>query len=438
MKKNLLSPLFCLGFILLLSSCETPSSKKAVPGPQDKIYSVSTTQVLVKDIPNLLELKGSFTASQRLTLKSEFNGKVQGLSVSEGQLVSAGETLFKIEDEKLPWILDRQKAELKEAEAQLELETHLAEPGESEEALDRMRELQEEQADLQAQNPNYANGENPQATSPENLAEAPNDTGSGDENLENKRRSIVAAMKNRFVRRNPSTVTPPTSSAPPNPEQAESRIAVAQAKVDRIKAEIALTEKQIANGAMTAAFDGFIAKLNVTEGAVVKVDDPLAEIIHVDPLELSLRVPQDQIAKINKSAEVKVRIADIPDQAFKGEITFIGAELDPKTKTLEIRVKVANPKLAIKVGMEGVAQLGMTVNSHQAMMVPTSSVVNRGNRQVVYKLSGSVAREQKVGTGITQGDLVEIKEGLQASDQVVTQGLDQLKNEEEFVRLVSF
>src|SRR5690606_16405588 len=80
----------------------------------------------------------------RVKMKSEFGGRLENLSVVTGQYISAGSPLLRIEDEKLPLELNRQRVELQEAEAQLELNTRLALSGGSEEEREEEFEGDEE------------------------------------------------------------------------------------------------------------------------------------------------------------------------------------------------------------------------------------------------------------------------------------------------------
>jgi RND family efflux transporter MFP subunit len=135
--------------------------------------------------------------------------------------------------------------------------------------------------------------------------------------------------------------------------------------------------------------------------------------------------------------EVKVTAPDLPGQSFKGEISFIGAELDQDRKSVEVRVRAANPNLKVKVGMDGVSEMGVANKTHEALLVPFEAVLRDGDSRFVYVLDGSVAEKREVVTGSFYEGMVEIRDGLKASDQVVTRGAESLKEDEEFVKVSS-
>ena len=103
----------------------------------------------------------------------------------------------------------------------------------------------------------------------------------------------------------------------------------------------------------------------------------------------------------------------------------------------EVRVRVANPNLKIKVGMDGNAEMGVASKTHEALMAPSDAILHEGEKRFVYVIRGSVAEKREVLTGSFYEGLIEIKDGLRASDQVVVRGLDALKEDEEFVKVSS-
>lgn len=421
-------------FPLLLCLCLFPACgkgrKKDIPGPNDKVFTVGVAEVVSRDIPDGIEIPGTFTASQRLVVKSDFTGRVQALSVIEGQQVAVNDALMKIDDEKLPYVLDRQRAELREAEAQLEFDSKASGgvAGEEEGAEDTGEAQQLEEALAGAGGEEGAAEQNPEASP------AAQPTPEPTENTPFPIRRPFGVRRN--VKRGLGSPRLPIA-APQSPELSENRIALDQAKVDRIKAEIALSERHLAGSTLLATVEGFVAKVHVAEGSMVKVDDPLVEIVRVDPIELSLHIPKDDIAKIEKNMQVRVTVNDMKQESFDGEISFIGAELDPQKKTLEMRVRIPNPGMRIKAGMEGVAHLAVANKTHPALMVPPAAIRSEGDKKFVYVVRGQVAEKREIVTGSGFEGLIEVTKGVKAGDRVVTRGLDSLKEDEEFVKITS-
>ncbi|HKY62436.1 MAG TPA: efflux RND transporter periplasmic adaptor subunit [bacterium] len=417
--------------LALTPACGKMAKKKDIPGPNDKVYSVGVAAVVSRDIPDAIDLKGSFSPSERLQVKSDFTGKVQALSVIEGQQVAAGETLLKIDDEKLPYVLERQRAELREAEAQLELDSNR---GTSDGTVDAIETAIEDLAAAQQEaiedaNPPIEEDNAAQDVVTDEASPAAEPT----ESTPFPRRFPFRRFPRRPFGSQRATPTAPAPAVPA--EASEDRVALDQARVDRIKAELAISERQLAGSTIQAAVDGFVAKIPIAEGSMVKPEEVLVEIVKIDPIELTLQLPKEDIARLDKNMEARVTVPDLGGETFGGEISFIGAELDPVKKTLELRIRVANQALRIKGGMEGIANLAIANKSHQGLLVPANAVQSDGTRKYVYVVRGQVAEKREVETGVSMEGLIEIKSGLRNGDRVVVNGLGSLKEDEEFVKI---
>ncbi|MDL1872349.1 efflux RND transporter periplasmic adaptor subunit [Deltaproteobacteria bacterium PRO3] len=428
MRKFLSAALPLLLCLSLLPACGK-GRKKDIPGPNDKVFTVGVAEVVSRDIPDGIEFPGTFTASQRLVVKSDFTGRVQALSVIEGQQVAVNDALMKIDDEKLPYVLDRQRAELREAEAQLEFDSKATGVAGEEEGLEDTGEAQQLEDALAG-----AGGEEGQADQNAEANPAAQATPEATENTPFPIRRPFGVRRN--AKRGLGSPRLPIA-APQSPELTENRIALDQAKVDRIKAEIALSERQLAGSTLLATVEGFVAKVHVAEGSMVKVDDPLVDIVRVDPIELTLHIPKDEIARLDKSMQVKVTVNDMKQESLDGEISFIGAELDPQKKTLEMRIRIPNPGMRIKAGMDGVAHLAVANKTHPALLVPPAAIRSEGDKKFVYVVRGQVAEKREIVTGSGFEGLIEVTKGVKAGERVVIRGLDSLKEDEEFVKVAS-
>lgn len=422
---------------LVVTGCGKGAGQKSVPGPKDTIYSVSVTQAVEKEIPDTIRLDGRFIPLNRLEVKSDFTGKVQALSVEEGQNVLTGDVLLKIEDEKLPWVLDRQRAELREAEAQAELDAQ----GISEES----RGDAYEESPVEEEYPEEEYEEEEPVEEPALGEEEPQEEYAEEEGgeetpfarLARLRRNARRARQAALARRRQVQQQQQQTQAQESREVYEDRATLNQAKMDRIRAELALTEKQMEGSTLTTSVDGFVRKISVTEGSLVKPGDMLLEIITVDPIDLSIKTPKRDIGKIDKQMKVQVAIPDLGGKIYNGEISFIGAELDEDQKSVEVRVRVDNRDLKIKVGMEGIANMAVSNSAHLAVLVPSEALVQIEGKSYVYLQRGQVAERVEVVTGGAVENWVEIKRGIRQGDLIVTEGVNQLKTPEEFIKLRS-
>jgi multidrug efflux pump subunit AcrA (membrane-fusion protein) len=404
---SLLARIFFAASLILIWTipglgCKTKARKKT-PRPGDKIYSVATFQVTLEEISQSLDVKGTFIPSDKLDVKSEVDGKIASVAVNEGQVVNVGDALVSINPEQLKLLLDKQRLELREQETKAEGGA-LAQPfmgipsnlrGEA------ANQGNEEEGQEEAEPPSEPEPEKP--VSPEGMGEGP------------------------------------APSAPPgggNYEKPEGLSRAEEAAQDRIRAEIALTEKKIESANVTAAIAGIVSKKNVTEGSAVAPGEILFQIVKIDPIWISVFVPAETVAALKPEEKPEVKVDELPDQTFTGEIVYVSPEPDPQNKNYEIKVSTPNTQLKVKGGMSGSVLLSVA-QMRKATMVPEAALITKGGNKYVYVVKDQVAERKEVDLGKKVGEKYEVKRGLREGDVVVIKGQQDFTEEQEYVKVES-
>ena len=110
-----------------------------------------------------------------------------------------------------------------------------------------------------------------------------------------------------------------------------------------------------------------------------------------------------------------------PGRGFSGKVSFISPVVDPATRTVAVRVELANPGELLKPGMYLNARA--TVPLSPALLVPATAVLSTGNRTVVWvQTAPDLFEAREVRRGERVGDDVQILEGLEEGDRVVISG----------------
>ncbi len=404
------------------NSCENSSSQKTIPGPNDKIYTVETASVFEEEIPDILLVKGRFQPSLETEVKSPLTGKIQELNVQMGQNVVGGENILRIQNERLPYVLERQRAELREAEAELEYLSRSGNFYEDEYLNNREVEYPEE-----SERDNYADED-----------AYPEEEEAYDENEESFNMQGGSDLRDRLreiIQRRDQENTDNERSEAEKEEIQESRQGLQQAKIDRIQSEINLTEKQIENSTLNAPFNGFISKVEVAQGQNIEEGQVLYKIIKLDPIELTLEIPQEKAALIKSQTTVKITVPLIQKKIYEGYISFISPRVNPDTQSLPLKISVNNYDQKIKAEMEGEAQIILSDSKHLARLVPQSAIIYHENKAHVYTINGQIAMRRPVKLGSAYREWIEITEGVNLDDRVVSQGADQLRDKEEFIKV---
>ena len=401
--RNLFRPYLTLAVILAVSlgltACKGKGQKKN-PRPGDKIYPVSVLKASLEEIPEVLEIKGTFFPSDKLEVRTEVEGKINSASVNEGQAVISGEILATLHSEVLNLLLEKQRLDLKEAEARSEANLPIK---------------------------------------PVALRGAP-ETGPGNPLPETHSNRAENSGENRERPLNPDEVGESPPSAPGLPslpsEKPESVLRAEQANIDRLKAEIALTEKKIELATLKADIGGMISKKNVTEGSVVNAGDVLFQIVKIDPILLSVFVPKESVVNLKSGEKIEVNADELPDAPISGEIIFVSPQTDPQNKNYEVKISLANPQQKLKGGMGGKIFLP-SPQMRKGVTVPSDALIQKDGKNYMYVVKDQVAERKEVELGKKIGQKVEIKKGIKEEDPVVIKGQATFDEEQEFVKVES-
>ncbi|MFN0200598.1 MAG: efflux RND transporter periplasmic adaptor subunit [Bacteroidia bacterium] len=211
-------------------------------------------------------------------------------------------------------------------------------------------------------------------------------------------------------------------------KQAEMGIKSAQMQIEQAnfgiktaETQIATTKKMLSNTNITSPISGVITMKNFEVGSMVGGGMPLGMVTDISFLKLTVMIPEADVLKFREGQEVKVSADVYQDVAYAGTITLISDKSDNahayKTE-ITLPNSTSNP---LKAGMYG-KLLGKEAGMVAGIFIPRNSIMGSIQEPKVYILSGNKAVLKPVTTGTTSGDLVEIKTGLQAGEQIITAG----------------
>ena len=166
--------------------------------------------------------------------------------------------------------------------------------------------------------------------------------------------------------------------------------------------------------------EGFIHELNVREGMFIKPATDILSIGQIDTVWVIAEVFELQSGWIKTGQMVDMKVGALPGIPWQGTVDYIYPVLDAKTRTLRVRVRFDNPEEQLKPNMY--AQLDIHAQTErETLFVPREAVIRSGRMDRVVKALGegkylSVA----VKTGIESDNAIEILDGLQANEKIVT------------------
>ncbi|CAA7195916.1 efflux RND transporter periplasmic adaptor subunit [Chryseobacterium potabilaquae] len=171
-----------------------------------------------------------------------------------------------------------------------------------------------------------------------------------------------------------------------------------------------------------AGISGTINKKMVEPGTVVSSGTAVFEIVNINTLKLSVLVDESQIGKIQLGQEVSINVNVLPEDSFSGRITFIAPKSDASLN-FPVEIEVQN-KGNLKAGMYATAlfKTNNGAETQNMLTVPSIAFVNGVSSGQLFVVENGVAKLIKVTIGKVYGDKVQVLNGLNGGEQVVTNG----------------
>jgi len=213
-------------------------------------------------------------------------------------------------------------------------------------------------------------------------------------------------------------------------ESAKMQVRAAQAGVNSVKTNLNYSN-------IYAPFSGTIGISLVKLGAAVSPGSTLLNTISTnDPLAVDFYLDQKDLAKFSelekkagKSADTTftLLLADQSEYPQPGRIASIDRAVDPQTGTIRVRLAFDNKANTLRPGMSATVKVYHD-NGERAVLIPYKAVTEQMGEYFVYKVTdSSTVTQSKVTLGAVTGSQVIVKDGISPGDQIVTEGLQRVR-----------
>ena len=168
--------------------------------------------------------------------------------------------------------------------------------------------------------------------------------------------------------------------------------------------------------------NGIITKLTIREGMYVTPDTEIFSITDASKMWIIAEVFETQQAWIKKGQSAEIRIAAYPDKKWEATVDYIYPELDPKTRTLKVRLNLTNDGNLLKPNQ--LTQVTILGGAHKDILkIPREALIITGERETVIKSLGNGRfQSANVKIGMQQNNEIEILEGLNEGEEMVVSG----------------
>jgi membrane fusion protein, heavy metal efflux system len=179
---------------------------------------------------------------------------------------------------------------------------------------------------------------------------------------------------------------------------------------------------------LAAPFRGTVVARAAVVGRTAGASEVLVEVADLSKVWAQLDVAEGDAALVRPGQPVRV-VVEAGGAVREAKVTRVASTVDPRTRTVAVRVELPNPDRALRAGALVRATIAVT-DLKETILVPRDALQQAEGRTLVFVREGPVTfRPVRVDVGATSGDVVEVRAGLATGAEVVTSGAFLLKTE---------
>lgn len=351
---------------------------------------VNSVTLAPRDLVRTVVATGRVEAPHRVELGAQVVGTVTTVAVTEGQAVTAGQTLIQLEADELTAAVREADLAVAQAQARLRQLQEVQRPVSGQAQRQAQATLDNARAQLQRQEDLFRRGYIGQAA------------------LDEARKAVELADAQLGAARRQHDTTLAGGS-----DEAVATTALAQA---RAGAEAARARLQHAT--VTAPVAGTILKRDVEPGDVVQPGKALLVLSPSGETQLIVQFDEKNLGLLVVGQPALASADAFPDQRFAAEIASISPGVDVQRGSVEVKLRVPQPPAYLRQNMTVSVDVEVA-RRPQVLALPLELVhdVEAGSPWV-WVIDGGRARQQAVQLGLRGGGLVEVTQGLRAGDAV--------------------
>jgi membrane fusion protein, heavy metal efflux system len=223
-------------------------------------------------------------------------------------------------------------------------------------------------------------------------------------------------------------------------QEAEAAVASAEAEVRASRSTLQALDatdstSESSQLSLRAPISGMVIERTALMGQLAEPAQPLFKIADLSNVWLSVHAFERDAVRLQTGKTAKVTLPALPGRTFQAKITLIGKQVDTASRTIPVRIAIANGSGVLRPGMSATAWVPLGESSQQIITVPAAAVQRIENQWYVFiPKSGDTFELRQVGRGRDLAGEIEIVRGLRSGETVVVDGAFLLKAEAEKAR----
>ncbi|MDD5171100.1 MAG: efflux RND transporter periplasmic adaptor subunit [Syntrophales bacterium] len=203
------------------------------------------------------------------------------------------------------------------------------------------------------------------------------------------------------------------------------RLEVAECDMDRSISTLDLAKEKLTKTRIFAPIAGGVKEKRAAAGDFIKNGGPIASIIQTDPLKLNFTVVEKDVGKLRAGQDVTFQVDSFPNQTFQGKLKNIFANMDERTRSLQVEALVPNSNDTLKSGLFARVILYTGV-PRETVAIPITAILYEASDLKVFIVENGRAVERPIRVGQKFGQSMEITEGLKGGEMLVVTGQNNL------------
>ena len=198
---------------------------------------------------------------------------------------------------------------------------------------------------------------------------------------------------------------------------------------DKLMADIELVTARILQTELRAPFDGIIGLRQVSEGAYATPSTIIANLTKISPLKIEFSIPERYGTEVKNGTNITFTMEESSGMAqeFKAKVYAVESKIAMDTRTLTVRALYSNTDEKILPGRFLSVEI-LKKEMDDALSVPSEAIIPEMGKNIVYLYRSGEAKSVEITTGLRTENSVQVLEGIQQGDTVITTGVMQLRN----------
>jgi RND family efflux transporter MFP subunit len=172
-----------------------------------------------------------------------------------------------------------------------------------------------------------------------------------------------------------------------------------------------------------APFGGIITRRDFDIGAMATPVKPIFKLEQMNPVKIIGSLIERDLHQIEAGKTIAIISLDTISKDFRSTVKKIYPSINNVSRTGKLEIHLENSDLQIRSGMFAHIKLLLETKSN-VVIVPRDSLMSYKSNLYAFKVENGKAKKVKVSTGLKQGHLIEITDGLSTGDIIISEGLE--------------